>query len=1215
MNHEIINIGNYRAADNYKYNEQEYGTTILVHNTVSYDKIKLPTNKMQASAIKLHIDKNNYFYIYNIYNQPSRKYDVRELEKIIDQHNQNLIIMGDFNAHNSLWDTKVITNDKYGKQIESIINNHDVCCLNDAECPTFYSKGHGTFSTIDLTICSDNISDKIEWFVSEDDYSSDHYPVIISIYTETENEKDMRFNTEKANWPQFKLLTEKIPNFDEQLNHNESNKILTETIIKAANKSIPRINPNGRKKTVPWWSEELKKLAYMKHRIKDRINKLNKKHSTLIRNPLAANINEKIIATCLEIAQLKPLFNKYCAKFKREANTAKLTSWQEYVKTINERTPLKKMWKKFRKIKGTNNKQTKHPIKHQGTTIHDEEEIANILGESIAQISSDKTYEKQFLKTKKTEEKKRINFKTNKEEIYNITITQKELNQAIENSKSTTPGEDLVDMNMIKNSSESMKKYILDMYNHLLRNNLLPDNWRHAIVIPIPKPGKDPSCPVNYRPISLTSSLCKLLERIINTRLTWYLREHKIITDKQFGFQQNRSTFDPVASLEDYVRRNYARRRISAAVLFDIEKAYDCTWRYHVMKMMKKAGLAGNIPEWICNFLDNRSFQVKFHRKLSKVFTLQNGLPQGSVLSCTLYLLAINNIVKHLPKEVQCTLYADDIIIYYSSRNLRHLERVLNQTIKKLLQWTRTVGIKLARSKTKAILFYRNKMWLKNNILSLKIETENIEVEKEVKFLGIYFDAHLNWKPHIQYLKRRCTNALNLIKKLSNTKWGAKRTCLQMIYKATIEGILNYCSPIYTSATTAALKTLDTVQTQGLRLCSGAFKSSPNVSVIAESGELPLKYQRELASMKRALKILEGDSPTKQLFFKPDIFKTGQTPPFAMRVRRFIEETNMCIKVPRTPPPNIPHWTINNIKCCTELSKDKSDHPELKRQTAIRHMQTKRDHYPIYTDGSKNHEGTGFAVHTREKNITKSLPREATIFTAEALAIMHATKLASKIGANKIVIYSDSLSVIQAIQRQRSKNPLVLNIKESLTQLQQQDKEITICWIPAHVGVKGNEIVDKLAKEAIKKERSKHIIPTTDYTEDVSKRISAKWKEEWSRITQNKLKELKQGTEKSITNDKLDRRCETVITRLRIGHSKLTHGHLMSNPKEPAPICGTCNQQITIKHIFNDCPDYNNARKANLGNTGDLQVLNCEKEFPASKIIKFLKDINILEKI
>ena len=123
--------------------------------------------------------------------------------------------------------------------------------------------------------------------------------------------------------------------------------------------------------------------------------------------------------------------------------------------------------------------------------------------------------------------------------------------------------------------------------------------------------------------------------------------------------------------------------------------------------------------------------------------------------------------MKQLPKKVRNNLYVDDFAIYYSSRCARHLQRIINKAATNVYHWCKSVGLKLALNKTQGIIFYRSISWLKDHKMKIKIGNHNVEIKKSVKFLGLYFDSHLNWKTHLIYIKGKALSAPNLIKKLS----------------------------------------------------------------------------------------------------------------------------------------------------------------------------------------------------------------------------------------------------------------------------------------------------------------------------------------------------------------------------------------------------------------------------------------------------------------
>jgi len=162
-------------------------------------------------------------------------------------------------------------------------------------------------------------------------------------------------------------------------------------------------------------------------------------------------------------------------------------------------------------------------------------------------------------------------------------------------------------------------------------------NWHTFTIIPVPKPAKDTSDPNNYRPIVLTSCLCKVMERMVNNRLVWFLEINKLITPLQCGFRKQRSTADHLVCLEYFIREAFIQQQHAVAIFFDLEKAYDCTWKYGIMKDLHQAGLRGRLPCFIEGFFKNRQFSVRLGACLSGLFDQEMGVPQGSVLSVTLF--------------------------------------------------------------------------------------------------------------------------------------------------------------------------------------------------------------------------------------------------------------------------------------------------------------------------------------------------------------------------------------------------------------------------------------------------------------------------------------------------------------------------------------------------------------------------------------------------
>jgi len=197
---------------------------------------------------------------------------------------------------------------------------------------------------------------------------------------------------------------------------------------------------------------------------------------------------------------------------------------------------------------------------------------------------------------------------------------------------------------------------------------------------------------------------------LINTRLVSYLEKLKLIMPIQSGFRKQCSTTDQLVRLETSVREAFVNKQHAVAIFFDREKAYDPTSKYGIMKDLFDVGLRGRLPIFIGNFLKDRQFQVRLATHLSTLFDQEMGVPQGSILSVTLFALKINStsIVKAICPNVECSLYVDNFLICYRSKHIHTIERHLQRNCLNKLQYRAdTNGFRFSPSKTVCIHFCR----------------------------------------------------------------------------------------------------------------------------------------------------------------------------------------------------------------------------------------------------------------------------------------------------------------------------------------------------------------------------------------------------------------------------------------------------------------------------------------------------------------------------
>ncbi len=249
---------------------------------------------------------------------------------------------------------------------------------------------------------------------------------------------------------------------------------------------------------------------------------------------------------------------------------------------------------------------------------------------------------------------------------------------------------------------------------------------------------------------------------MVNDRLVWFLEKNHLITQVQSGFRKQRSTLDHLVRFETFFREAFIKKEHVVSVFFDLESAYDTTWKYGIMNDLYDFGIRGRLAFFISAFLDERQFRVRVGDTLSDPHEQEMGVPQGSILSVTLFSVKINNIVKTVCPGVECFLYVDDFCICYRSKHMHTIERQLQQVLNNLSKWSNQNGFKFSKTKTKCMHFCQSRKMHPDP--ELKLDGVPIEVVNDFKFLGLLFDSKLTFIPHIDNLKNKCLKALNLLR-------------------------------------------------------------------------------------------------------------------------------------------------------------------------------------------------------------------------------------------------------------------------------------------------------------------------------------------------------------------------------------------------------------------------------------------------------------------
>ena len=634
-------------------NQPSGGAGILIRKGVPHSQIPLTT---ELQAVACRISAPQPLTLCSIYLPPKSTWDQSDLTNLVSQLPKPIVLLGDFNAHSTLWGC-VSTNPK-GLEITDFSLNCNLCLMNN-KCSTHVDPATGMRSSLDLTFVDPTLYLDYNWAVHDDLCGSDHYPIFLKSNVKAPPDDIQRWKLMKADWSLFSSECSGKLGYDSIGLTDDPIEAFATILIQIANTTIPKTSNEPRPISNPWFNENCTTA------IADRKTALKKFNNS----PTPENLNA---------------FKILRAKARRTIKSSKRDSWRTYVSQLNCKTPMKKIWNMVRRISGKNTRPPTHHLKINGSTIDEPKQIANTLAATISHNSSSDHYSDEFRRIKSREEKYPLKFDSDNTETYNEPFSMAELQAALHKAHDTAVGPDSIHYQMLKHLPESALDTLLNLFNNIWITGNFPSSWSAATIIPIPKPGKDATSPDNYRPIALTSCVCKTFERMINERLVWYLENKKLLTEFQSGFRKQRSTTDQLLGLESFVREAFVRREHVVSIFFDLEKAYDTTWKYGILRDLHQAGLKGRMPAFISNFLANRNFRVRVGSHLSDTFEQEMGVPQGCILSVTLFLLKINSIVKCLPASVRCSLYVDDFLICFRSRTMNLVERQLQHCLNKI---------------------------------------------------------------------------------------------------------------------------------------------------------------------------------------------------------------------------------------------------------------------------------------------------------------------------------------------------------------------------------------------------------------------------------------------------------------------------------------------------------------------------------------------------
>ena len=1166
------------------------GVAILAHKSLQQKRISVSND---FDVIGIEIVSRIKFYIYCVYLAPNVTFSTRNLENMFSS-NILSIIVGDFNSHHRNWGSP--SNSRKGNILSKFLNRSDFILLNDGS-PTHFST-HGTFSHIDISFCSSAMASQAIWRIEENLSGSDHFPIYITLFPPpyiNRQKLKPKFNTKLANWDKYQnsctSLHKARPPSD-NINREAAN--ICKIILQSANVSIPRSKIFH--KRIPWWNKKLETLKKEKNRF----------WHLFKRNMVLVNLLN---------------YKRANAVYKREIKAAKRASIYKLTSTITPNSPTDKIWQNIRNFTGYKSTTGIHCIASQSnldTMITNHAKIASEFGKYWSEDSADSKFSIDFRNRKTNITSNLPTFDPcESAKKMETKISFIELASILRKLKGKTPGMDQISYPMLKMLPLELKQRTLDLYNNIFTGHI-PQQFKNSVVIPILKAGKNKTLTTSYRPISLNSCLSKIMDRIIANRLGWFVTTNKLLSNRQYGFRKGSSTTDALLYVDYQVANCLSLRKHLTIVSLDFERAFEKIGIHSILEQLIEWKVGPNILRYVKNFMSKRRITVRVNHQYSESFPLHNGIPQGSPLSVILFLIAYNRLcsIISLHREIDFCSFADDFnLIIRLPRNKRILVN-LDSVFADINDWCNLSGASLSVSKCKYIHICR----LSNCNCDVRSSLITLSKVDTLRILGLFLNKRYNWKDHVEHLQSSISRRLDILKFLANQRLNCNIINLISITKALVLSKINYGLPFFGYSPKSQINKLNTIINACIRTSFGALRSTPTTNLRYEANIRSILTQRDILTTKlyRVL-ILGNGNPLDQIIRK--VRRSKRTPRVPSLLYRIIGNcddlgipTNSLLNKAKTPP-----WFFRPTSIDTSLHTfSKPNTPPLQFRKMFAALKDElSDHEFIYTDGSKNVYSVSYSITTDSRVLKVShLKENSSVFSAEIIALYEALLYVRK-ERGKFAICTDSLSVIKSVLNILNNEDYVSNIRNILME---KASDLKIIWVPGHSGIIGNELADNAAKNAAEQPL---YLTTNLYRRDLERLIydhyTASDKEKIFSLTSNWYKMI--NTDKSSIYDYLreygNRLCRLdyiKLLRLRLGHTRVTHGVLFDTNTEPFCNCAI-NLPATPQHFLCSCPQTTKARTSTFHNSNPLHILSHPTTENIILLTKFLKKSNLYNRI